>query len=152
MIAAIGKVLGDAATPEIVNAWVEAYDYLAHIFITTEKEVRAAAADAAGYDGFCDMTVTEIVADPSTAARKVVIYVVPGIGKKIPTARVGQYCAIADKGVPNVDETMITATIEEPSTTELRLTVPSNGEAGNTHLLSTVAVGSILSVGMPCGA
>ena len=34
-IAAIGKVLGDAAKPPIVNAGIEAYEYLAHIFITT---------------------------------------------------------------------------------------------------------------------
>lgn len=131
-----------------MNAWVEAYGFLAQIFITTEKDVRAAAAEAAGYDGFADMSVTKIVAGPS--ANKV-LYVVPGTGK-VPAAKIGQYVALALKGVPEVDETMITATIDESSTSELRLTVPSNGEGGNTHLLSTVSVGSILSVGMPCGA
>jgi len=63
LIAAIGKVLGDAATPPIVNAWIEAYDYLAHIFITTENDVRTAAAKVAGYDGFANMSVTKKIVD-----------------------------------------------------------------------------------------
>lgn len=39
ILEAIGKVLGEAATPEIVEAWKEAYFFLADILINREKEL-----------------------------------------------------------------------------------------------------------------
>jgi nitric oxide dioxygenase len=39
LLAAIKKVLGEAATPEILNAWEEAYGFLANVFIAREKEL-----------------------------------------------------------------------------------------------------------------
>jgi len=37
----LGEVLGDAATPEILNAWEEAYGFLAKVFIAKEEELYA---------------------------------------------------------------------------------------------------------------
>lgn len=42
ILAALTKVLGDAATPEILKAWGEAYFFLADILIAKEKELYAA--------------------------------------------------------------------------------------------------------------
>lgn len=39
ILEAIGKVLGEAATPEIVEAWSEAYFFLADVLIAKEKEL-----------------------------------------------------------------------------------------------------------------
>ena len=39
LLAAMKDVLGDAATPEVMEAWTEAYNSLANIFITREKEI-----------------------------------------------------------------------------------------------------------------
>ena len=39
LLTAIKDVLGDAATPEVMDAWTEAYNHLADIFITREKEI-----------------------------------------------------------------------------------------------------------------
>lgn len=39
LLAAMSEVLGDAATPEILNAWGEAYFFLADILIDKEKEL-----------------------------------------------------------------------------------------------------------------
>ena len=39
LLAAMKDVLGDAATPEVMDAWSEAYDNLADIFIKREKEI-----------------------------------------------------------------------------------------------------------------
>ncbi len=39
LLAAMKDVLGDAATPEVMEAWTEAYNSLADIFITREKEI-----------------------------------------------------------------------------------------------------------------
>lgn len=44
ILAALQKVLGDAATPEILDAWKEAYFFLADILIQKEKEMYAAVA------------------------------------------------------------------------------------------------------------
>ncbi|MGV6809462.1 MAG: globin domain-containing protein [bacterium] len=43
VLAALSKVLGDAATPEILKAWGEAYFFLADLLIAKEKELYAAA-------------------------------------------------------------------------------------------------------------
>ena len=39
LLAAFKDVLGDAATPEVLNAWEEAYGALAEIFINREREI-----------------------------------------------------------------------------------------------------------------
>jgi len=41
LLAAIKEVLGDAATPEILDAWEEAYGILAQVFIAREEEIYA---------------------------------------------------------------------------------------------------------------
>lgn len=43
LLSAIEKVLGDAATPEVINAWKEAYFFLADVLIQREKELYAVA-------------------------------------------------------------------------------------------------------------
>jgi len=43
ILAALQQVLGKAATPEILDAWGEAYFFLADILIAKEKELYAAA-------------------------------------------------------------------------------------------------------------
>ena len=42
LLEAIGKVLGEAATPEVIDAYKEAYFFLADILIAKEKEAYAA--------------------------------------------------------------------------------------------------------------
>ncbi|KAL1842947.1 hypothetical protein VTJ49DRAFT_3588 [Mycothermus thermophilus] len=44
LIQAIGQVLGDAATPEIVDAWIAAYGVLAKVFIQREGDLYKANA------------------------------------------------------------------------------------------------------------
>ncbi len=39
LLMAMKDVLGDAATPEVMGAWTEAYNNLANIFINREKEI-----------------------------------------------------------------------------------------------------------------
>lgn len=39
LLAAMKDVLGEAATPEVIEAWTEAYNNLAEIFIKREKEI-----------------------------------------------------------------------------------------------------------------
>lgn len=39
LLLAIKEVLGDAATDEVINAWGEAYEVIAKVFIDVEKEI-----------------------------------------------------------------------------------------------------------------
>ncbi|CCD24571.1 flavohemoglobin NDAI_0D02570 [Naumovozyma dairenensis CBS 421] len=61
LLKAIKEVLGDAATPEIINAWGEAYGEIANVFISVEKEMY----DEAAWKGWEEFTVVdkELVAD-----------------------------------------------------------------------------------------
>lgn len=52
LIGAIGQVLGDAATPEIVDAWTAAYGILAQVFIGREKELYKADENWTGWRKF----------------------------------------------------------------------------------------------------
>jgi nitric oxide dioxygenase len=42
LLQAIQDVLGDAVTEDVINAWKEAYFFLADILIAREKEIYAA--------------------------------------------------------------------------------------------------------------
>ncbi len=147
MIAAIGDVLGAAATPSIVHAWTQAYGFLANLFIQVEKDIRAEAASISGYDGFVPMTVKGVESANSAGST---LYLVPKSGL-IPKAKKGQYAAIVVPDIPNVGESMLTANVSEESSSELRLVVPQNGDMANNHLMKTVKSGSIITVGMICG-
>jgi nitric oxide dioxygenase len=46
LLGAIEEVLGEAATPEIMNAWKEAFFFLADVFINKEQEIYAKQASA----------------------------------------------------------------------------------------------------------
>lgn len=52
LIGAIGEVLGDAATPEIVDAWTAAYGVLASVFIGREAELYKADENWTGWRKF----------------------------------------------------------------------------------------------------
>lgn len=39
LLTAMKEVLGDAATPDVMEAWTEAYNSLASIFVTREQEI-----------------------------------------------------------------------------------------------------------------
>ncbi|HDR1022543.1 TPA: NO-inducible flavohemoprotein [Pasteurella multocida] len=48
LLKAIKEVLGDAATPEIIDAWAKAYGVIADVFIKVEQEMY----DAAAWEGY----------------------------------------------------------------------------------------------------
>ena len=48
LLASIGEVLGDAATPELLDAWSAAYAQLAHLMIGTEADLYAAQTEKPG--------------------------------------------------------------------------------------------------------
>jgi nitric oxide dioxygenase len=92
LLAAIKDVLGEAATPEILAAWAEAYDFLADIFINREATLYANAKLApGGWAGWRDFVVTE-TQDESTLIRSFIL--APADGGAVKRHRPGQYLGL----------------------------------------------------------
>ena len=89
LLAAIGDVLGDAATAEICAAWGEAYWFLAEVLIGREATIyRDLAAKPGGWNGWRDFKV-ESVSDESAIIRSFVL--VPADGGPVLRHEPGQY-------------------------------------------------------------
>jgi len=90
LIQAIGLVLGDAATPAIVDAWTAAYGALAAVFIGREGQMyKKNAAD--GWVGWRKFRVARRVAESSTITS---FYLAPSDGTPLPKYLPGQYISL----------------------------------------------------------
>jgi nitric oxide dioxygenase len=66
LLGAIKAVLGDAATKEILDAWGEAYWFLANILIAREERIYTEQKETAGgWNGWRDFRVEEVVRESS---------------------------------------------------------------------------------------
>ena len=89
LLGAIKTVLGDAATPEIIDAWGQAYWFLADILIARESMVyqEQQAADG-GWKGWRDFRIEEILTESSVIKSFVLR---PVDGKPTLRHKAGQY-------------------------------------------------------------
>ncbi|TDL98856.1 flavohemoprotein [Macrococcus brunensis] len=96
LIYAIRKVLGEAATPEIINAWTEAYGVIADVFIQLEK----ALYDEAEWQGFKPFKVARVKEE---SAHVKSFIVVPVDGQALKPVKAGQYITVKvhPEGDPN---------------------------------------------------
>jgi len=90
LIQAIGQVLGDAATADIVAAWTAAYGALASVFIGREGQMYKANA-AEGWVGWRKFRVARRVAESSTITS---FYLSPSDGTPLPKFLPGQYVSV----------------------------------------------------------
>ncbi|WP_022794026.1 NO-inducible flavohemoprotein [Marinococcus halotolerans] len=92
LLEAVEEVLGDAATPEILDAWGEAYHALADIFIQKEavkyEEVEAARG---GWTGYRPFYVAEKVPESDVITS---FYLKPQDGEAIIPQQPGQYLTL----------------------------------------------------------
>jgi len=92
MIEAMGDVLGDAATPELLGAWTAAFGVLADIFINRESELAdAVALQDGGWRGLRDFRV-ESVAQENAIIRS--LELVPADGGAVIPHVPGQYLTL----------------------------------------------------------
>ena len=90
LIQAIGQVLGDAATADIVDAWVAAYGVLASVFINLEGEMyKANAADH--WVGWRKFKIVRKVPESSTITS---FYLAPADGGPLSKFQPGQYISL----------------------------------------------------------
>lgn len=92
LLASIKEVLGDAATDDIINAWAEAYGFLADILIGREKQIYAEQKEQPnGWNDFKDFRVMRKVVESDVITS---FYLIPADGQGVPSFKAGQYVTI----------------------------------------------------------
>jgi nitric oxide dioxygenase len=92
LIASIGEVVGEAATPEILDAWTVAYYQLAEIMINLEKGLyHENAAKAGSWNGWRNFIIKKIVQE-STEIKSFYLY--PEDKKEIADFHAGQFISV----------------------------------------------------------
>ncbi|GBR09545.1 NO-inducible flavohemoprotein [Acetobacter oeni] len=89
LLGAIAHVLGDAATPEIMDAWGKAYWFLADILIGREAQIYKAHTDApGGWTGWRAFSVHRRVKESETVTS---FELIPANGQPVMRHQPGQY-------------------------------------------------------------
>lgn len=89
LLGAISDVLGDLATDDILDAWGEAYWFLAEILIGREAEIyREHASAPGGWVGWRDFVVEQVVVESLTVKS---FYLRPADGRPVMRHKPGQF-------------------------------------------------------------
>ncbi|MHA6259878.1 NO-inducible flavohemoprotein [Sporosarcina sp. CAU 1771] len=92
LLGAIKEVLGDAATPEIIGAWGEAYGVIADAFIGIEKDMyEDAEKQDGGWKTFKEFIITDKIVESDVITS---FYLEPKDGEKLPSYKPGQYITV----------------------------------------------------------
>ncbi|MDO4246555.1 MAG: NO-inducible flavohemoprotein [Deinococcus sp.] len=151
LLGAIAEVLGDAATPEILDAWAAAYGELADLMIGVEQGMYDAGAEQkGGWRDFRPFRVARKLAESSVITSFVLE---PVDGQPLPAYQPGQYLSLKVK-VPGQENWQIRqySLSDAPSADHYRISVKR--EAGGLisgHLHDTVQEGDELLVHVPAG-
>ncbi|KAL4784149.1 globin-like protein [Aspergillus varians] len=101
LLSAIQQVLGDAVTEPVVNAWTAAYQQLADIFISFERDLyKQATQTPGGWQGWRKFLIADKVHE---SAEIISFHLVPVDRADLPTYKPGQFvsvrCFIPELGV-----------------------------------------------------
>lgn len=157
LLASIREVLGEGATEDVINAWAQAYEFLADILIGREAQIYKDHVQAPhGWEGFANFRVIrkEKESDIITS-----FYLAPADGGTVPSYRPGQYIT-ARVPTPCGHPTMRNYSLsDKPGAAHFRISVKREvspkadtpqGYVSN-FLHDQVEVGSVIEVGPPCG-
>lgn len=157
LLSAIKEVLGDAATPEIMDAWAKAYGVIADAFIGVEAEMYQQAAEApGGWRGFRKFVVNQRVQETESITS---FYLTPEDGGAISSYLPGQYITVRVQPEGEIHTHIRHYSLSvAPGQTYYRITVKREDEAADkpagvvsTYLHDIAQVGSILEVSAPAG-
>lgn len=154
LLKAIKIVLGDAATPDIMNAWEEAYGDLAVIFIDKEEAVYAdREKNKGGFRGKKKFKIIEKIKESEVITS---FYLKREDGHISPNFIPGQYVAVT-VSIPNSSHKHTRTYSLSDSNNKDYLRISVKKEAGNpdgivsNFLHSDKTVGDTLTLGMPSG-
>lgn len=155
LLGAIKEVLGDAATPEIIAAWGEAYGVIADAFIGIEKEMydKAEQADG-GWRTFKDFVIADKIVESDVITS---FYLKPADGKKLPSYKPGQYITIR-LNIPGEEYTLNRQySLSQAETGEhYRISVKREDEFNpngkvSVHLHNEMNIGDTVEISAPAG-
>lgn len=151
LLAAIREVLGEAASEELVDAWGEAYWFLADTLIEREEQIRAELEKrAGGWNGWREFRVTEKIKESDVVTSFVLR---PADGQTVALHRAGQYLTF-DFSLPyGVNMKRNYSISSGPNRDFYRISVKreENGKGASRYLHDNVEVGAILKVTPPAG-
>ncbi len=154
LLLAIKKVLGDAATPEIISAWAEAYVDLAVIFVSREEELyRSRENMSGGYRGMKEFVVIQKIVESNNITS---FYLKRKDGEPVPSFIAGQYVAITLEIQGSEHKHTRNYSLSDSNDKDyLRLSIKK--EEGNpdgivsNYIHSNIDIDSVLQVGIPSG-
>jgi nitric oxide dioxygenase len=150
LLGAIQEVLGDQATPEILEAWGQAFWFLADILQAREQAIREEIAAAGGWVGWRQFRVTGKIAESSVITSFILE---PIDNRGVIAHKAGQYLTIRldNPDFPGLKRNYSISCA--PNTTGYRISVKREdaGQGGSRYLHQHVAVGTVLEATPPAG-
>lgn len=153
LLCAIKQTLGDAATPDLLKAWEEAYSILANTLIEEERKLYKEASTAAG--DYQQMKVTKIALE-SEQVKSFVLEVIDSA--TIPSFTPGQYVSVSINLPSGQTQIRQYSLSDSPDKPHLRISVKredalNESPAGmvSNWLHDSVKVGDLLIVSAPFG-
>lgn len=152
LLGAIKEVLGDAATPELIDAWAEAYGALANALIAEEKNLYESTVMAGD---LTDMRVAEVIVQSPSAKT---LRLQPLNNESIPNYKPGQYVSVYITFADGHRQPRQYSLSDAPGVPYLSITVkkePPSGKADDKSVSNwihdNIAVGDTLQVSHPYG-
>lgn len=156
LLESIKEVLGAAATDDIIDAWGEAYGFLADILIGREAQIYSEQVSiSGGWNDFKDFTVIRKVQESDVVTS---FYLEPKDGSKPPSFKPGQYITIRVPS-PCGHTTMRNYSLsDKPDQNYFRISVKREVNVNSSHsgyvsnmLHDQIDEGYTLEVAPPCG-
>ncbi len=149
LLGAISQVLGEAATPEVLNAWGEAYWFLADILIAREKRIYADQVDATGgWNGWREFRIAQKIKESSLITSYILR---PVDGGPVMRHRPGQYLSFAFD-IPGQPPAKRNYSISSaPNGESYRISIKSEALGLASRWLAAQPEGTVLQVAAPAG-
>lgn len=156
LLASIKEVLGEAATPEVIDAWATAYNKLADLFIAREKKIYAEQETEHGWTGFKRFVVQqrEAVSDNIVS-----LYFAAEDGQSLQPHLPGQYITlrVAPEGsAPIMRNYSLSNRAGDPQyrisvKREAALTPETPDGVCSSYIHDQLQVGDVVELAPPCG-
>ncbi|MDK4717805.1 NO-inducible flavohemoprotein [Rhizobium sp. CNPSo 3968] len=151
LLAAIKDVLGDAATPELIEAWGEAYWFLANLLMEREADIRESLeAQVGGWNGWRPFVIAEKREESSVITTFILK---PADGGSIVRHKPGQYLTFR-LFLPDGSQIKRNYSIScSPNDDYYRISVKreAKGAGGSRFLHDTAQVGDTIEATPPAG-
>jgi nitric oxide dioxygenase len=151
LLGAIGDVLGEAATPEILAAWGEAYWFLANILQAREERVRDAIEHSVGgWHGWRRFRVAQKIQESAVITSFILR---PADRGPVVPHKAGQYLTfrLPVPGQPDMKRNYSISCAPNAEYYRISVKREANGQGGSRFLHDEVQVGSVLEVTPPAG-